>query len=124
MPLLTTDLWFHDWYFNILPETTREKAQQHIKEVFQDIQNLYLDPETAQYYIPMGYKMSCLMMGTLPALTYMTELRSTTYVHATLRKIAIEMWESLESFGIKMFLDKNDEMLDLRRGKQDIQIKQ
>ena len=125
MPLLTTEIGFHEWYLTALPESLQQKAQDHLNEVSDIITSFQgLSIEEKQYYTPMGYSMSCHIMGTLPALSYLTELRSTTYVHATLRKVAIEMWEYLEKeVGIKLYLDKNPEMLDLRRWKQDIKLK-
>ena len=125
MPLLTTEIGFHAWYIDALPESLRDEAQTHLKNISTAITYLScLSPEDKQYYTPMWYSMSCHIMGTLPALSYLTELRSTTYVHATLRKVALEMWEYLEKeIGIKLYLDKSDEMLDLRRGKQDIKLK-
>ncbi|MDP2669762.1 MAG: hypothetical protein Q8O99_01800 [bacterium] len=56
------------------------------------------------------------MMGTLPALVYLVELRSTTYVHPTLRQVAIKIGEYLEQkHHLKLFLDKSPDLLDLRR---------
>ena len=103
----------------------KEKAKKHLEEVEDILQGFETTPEVLQYYIPMGYKMSCHIMGTLPALTYLCELRSTTYVHPTLRLVAIAMGELIEQeTGIPLFLDKNPELLDLRRGKQDIKLKE
>lgn len=124
MPLLTTEIGFHKWYLKILPETVQEKAKKHLEEVEEILKSFDTSAEILQYYIPMGYKMSCFIMGTLPALTYLCELRSTTYVHPTLRKVAISMGEIIEEeTDIPLFLDKNPELLDLRRGKQDIKLK-
>ena len=124
MPLLTTEIWFHEWYLNILPETLKNKAETHLQEIEKILSHFDASPEIQQYYTPMGYKMSCHIMGTLPALTYLCELRSTTYVHPTLRLVAIEMGELIEQeIWIPLFLDKNPELLDLRRGKQDIKLK-
>lgn len=125
MPLLTTEIGFHKWYLKILPESLKEKAKKHLEEVEDILKSLEASPEVLQYYIPMGYKMSCHIMGTLPALSYVCELRSTTYVHPTLRLVAIAMGELIEKeTGIPLFLDKNPELLDLRRGKQDIKLKE
>lgn len=71
----------------------------------------------------MGFKMSCQIMGTLPALVYLAELRSTTYVHPTLRPIAIHIGQYLEkNHGIKLFLDTSADEFDVRRGKHDIEV--
>jgi len=122
MPLLTSELWFHQWYLNSLDDTLRERAETHIEAIKKSLDTLDTTAEIKQYYTPMWYNMSCEMMGTLPALIYMTELRSSTYVHSTLRQVAIKMWKYIQSLGIKLFLDTKDDEFDTRRGKQDIEI--
>ncbi len=83
-----------------------------------------MDKETKQYYIPMGYLLSCEMMGTLPALVYVSEARSSTYVHPTLRKVAIKLGNYLKKkHGITIFLDESEDEFDTRRWNHDIEIK-
>ncbi len=91
MPLLTTEIGFHEWYLGILPESLQTPAKKHLGEVEKILSCFNTSEEILQYYIPMGYKMSCHIMGTLPSLIYLTEIRSTTYVHPTLRILAIDM---------------------------------
>lgn len=122
MPLLTDELWFHTRYLESLTDDLREKAKSHIQTMQSMIAELDTSPEIKQYYTLMWFNMSCEMMWTLPALIYMTELRSTTYVHSTLRQIAIKMWKYIEDMWIKMFLDTSNDEFDTRRGKQDIEI--
>lgn len=124
MPLLTQTLWFNDRYRASLPPTLQESVDSHLHSIQQDINALKLSPEQEQYYIPMGYNMSCEMMWTLPALIYMCELRSTTYVHPTLRKIAISMGQKIaDTHQVDLFLDTSKDEFDTRRWKQDIEIK-
>lgn len=122
MPLLTSELGFHTRYLESLTPELREQAELHIQSLQEKIASLDTSKEIKQYYTPMWYNMSCEMMGTLPALIYMTELRSTTYVHSTLRQVAIKMWKYIEDLGITMFLDTSNDEFDTRRGKQDIEI--
>jgi len=124
MPLLTTKLWFNKRYLESLPEDAQHLAIQHLQEVEDSLHHLDANPEILQYYTPMWFNLSCQMMGTLPALVYLVELRSTTYVHPTLRQVAIKIGEYLEQkHHLKLFLDKSPDLLDLRRWKHDIEIK-
>jgi len=122
MPLLTTKLWFHNWYLESLSEELKDKAVSHIRDTKKRIDALDISDQLKQYYTPMWYMMSCEMMWTLPALIYMTELRSTTYVHSTLRQVAIKMWKYIQNLWIKLFLDTSTDEFDTRRGKQDIEL--
>jgi len=57
-------------------------------------------------------------------LVYLIELRSTRFVHPTLRKIAHQMWNILkEKHNIKLFLDESWIEFDSKRWEQDIVIK-
>jgi len=124
MPLLTTELWFNERYLSSLSPELVEKATTYLAEIEKDITELDLSKEIAQYYTPMGYNISCEVMWTLPALVYLAELRSSTYVHATLRKIAIELGRYIENkHGIKLFLDTQPDQFDTRRWHHDIGLK-
>ncbi len=124
MPLLTEKLWFSERYINSLPIDRQKKAYEHLESIKQQIEVLNLDDTIKQYYLPMGYNLCCEIMGTLPSLVYLIELRSTTYVHPTLRKIAIQMGEYIErTHNIKLYFDKSDDEFDTRRGKHDIEMK-
>jgi len=124
MPLLTMDLWFHDRYMNSLSPELQEKAQTYFQEIAQKLLTLNCSKEDLQYYIPMWFKISNQMMGTLPALTYMAELRSTTYVHPTLRETAISLWKYIsDTHNIRTFIDNSPDSFDTRRWNHDIEIK-
>jgi len=124
MPLLTDKQWFNEFYLQNLPEELQEKAVKHLEDIKQKIDNLNLSEEVRQYYIPMWYNISNEISGTLPALVYLIELRSTRFVHPTLRKIVHQMWKKLkEKYNIKLFLDESWIEFDSKRWEQDIVIK-
>lgn len=124
MPLLTSELGFHEWYLSELPEQLRTTAAQLLEEQLKRIDALDCTPEERQYYLPMGYKTSNVFSGDLPAIAYMTELRATRFVHPTLRARAAEMAHSLaETFkdeGLVMHLDDEMDRFDVKRGEHDI----
>ncbi len=127
MPLLTMDLGFEDWYMSELPETVRKNARKMLKEHKKTLKGLGASPEELQYYIPMGYKVANLVTGTLPAWVYTAELRSSSSVHPTLRRIALQVLEQIEEkmkpYGLKTFPDKSTHPFETERGKHDIELK-
>lgn len=124
MPLLTNELWFNEWYFEQLPLDLVEKAKNHLSEINKMISELNLSKEDSQYYIPMWYNISNEISWTLPSIIYMIELRSTQYVHPTLRVIAQKIWEYIEkNHDIKLFVEKSDYDFDINRWKHDIVLK-
>ena len=124
MPLLTDDLWFNEWYFSQLPENILEKTQKHLEELKNLTNKLNLTKEERQYYIPMWYNISNQISWTLPAMIYMLELRSTQFVHPTLRIIAQEIGKYIEEkHNIKLFVEHTNYDFDVNRGKHDIIMK-
>jgi len=124
MPLHTDKIWFNSFYIEQLPQELQEKAINHLKEIKEKTDKLNISELERQYYIPMGYNMTNEIVGTLPALVYLIELRSTRFVHPTLRKIAHMMGDYLEKeHNIKLYLDKDEVDFDIRRWNQTIEIK-
>jgi thymidylate synthase ThyX len=127
MPLLTMDHGFESWYSEELSDELRNKARKLIKEQGESIRSLNVTKEIAQYYIPMGYRVPNRITGDLPALIYLTELRSTRFVHPTLQKRAIQManimLNKFAKFGLVIHFDNEIGRFDAARGKQDIFIK-
>ena len=124
MPLHTDKIWFNSFYIEQLPANLQEKAVEHLQSIKQKTDKLWVSETERQYYIPMWYNMTNEIVGTLPALVYLIELRSTRFVHPTLRKIAHMMGDYLEkSHNIKVFLDKSEVDFDIRRWNQTIEIK-
>lgn len=127
MPLLTTEIGFESWYLNELPPHIARKAQKLLTTQEKAISTLPSTPEMHQYYIAMGYKTANRIIGDLGGLTYLVELRSTRFVHPTLRKRAIQMAQYLlktyKKCGLVLHLDTEPHEFDVRRGAHDIEIK-
>ncbi len=127
MPLLTTRFGFNDWYLDQLPADLKLKAKKLIQEQKLAISKLEAKSSNleAQYYIAMGFNVSCRVSYGLPATVYVTELRSGKMVHPTLRRVAHQMDKFLRrKFPmLKLHSDLDPDDWDVRRGKQDIQEK-
>lgn len=125
MPLLTTDFGFQEWYLEQLPDDLRTEAKKLIAEQTESIKKLKVSPEDTQYYVAMGFNVTCKVSYGLPATIYTMELRSGRLVHPTLRKVALKMYEYLKKEFPEMALhaDLNLDDWDIRRGLHDIKEK-
>jgi thymidylate synthase ThyX len=127
MPLLTTEYGFGTWYLDEMPEGLRAEAREEIVRLTSEIAGLKQAPEVAQYYTPIGFLTANRITGSLPALTYLLELRSGSTVHPTLRVLAQKMArlieEKLADTGLVMHIDHSDTRFDAKRGTQDIIMK-
>ena len=124
MPLHTDKIWFNSFYIEQLPVELQQKAIDHLQSIKQKTDKLWVDEILRQYYIPMWYNMTNEIVWTLPALVYLIELRSTRFVHPTLRKIAHLMGNYLkDKYNIKLFLDDENISFDVKRWNQTIEIK-
>jgi thymidylate synthase ThyX len=124
MPLLTDELGFNQRYLSQLPESLQQKALTYLATLKQKIADLGISKETQQYYLPMGYNVACELMGTLPSLVYVCEMRTSQTVHPTLRKVAQKMSQYLiDKHQIKLFVDMSEYAFDIKRGQQDIVLK-
>ena len=125
MPLLTTKIGFNEWYLSQLPENLRVKAEELISNQIELISNLDISSEEKQYYIALGFNVSCRVSYGLPAAIYVTELRAGKTVHPSLRKVAHKMHEALLEIYPEMNLHSDLDLDDwtIRRGTQDIQEK-
>lgn len=127
MPLVTEKHGFEEWYLEELPKELKKEAKELIKIQEKRIKLLKLDKETKQYYIAMGYRLPNRLTGSLPHLVYLAELRSTRFVHPTLRKRAIQICQFLQKefgrYGLKMQMDPEPNRFDIKRGEHDIIIK-
>lgn len=125
MPLLTSDIGFHPWYLEQLPEKLRKEAEEMIASQVKVTDALKSDQFIKQYYLPMGYQISCLLGGDLPALTYLVELRASSKVHPTLAFQAEAMAKLLEEnfsdLGLKIHLGTVAGQFDIRRGEDTIE---
>ncbi|HEX8946759.1 MAG TPA: FAD-dependent thymidylate synthase [Candidatus Paceibacterota bacterium] len=124
MPLLTADHGFEPWYLGELPADLRKRAEAMLAAHVESVKKLGIDKETAQYYLPMGFRTAVRLTGDLRALTYLVELRATRFVHPTLRARARQMASALtERFGkdgLVLHLDTDPDRFDVRRGEHDI----
>lgn len=125
MPLLTTQFGFNEWYLAQLPEAVRREALKLTKEQIVSIKKLKCSPEEKQYYIAMGFNVTCRVSYGLPASLYVAELRSGVMVHPTLRLVAHKMYDSLVNMfpGLVVYPDLDKDDWDIRRGLQDIKEK-
>ncbi|HVZ76218.1 MAG TPA: FAD-dependent thymidylate synthase [Candidatus Paceibacterota bacterium] len=124
MPLLTDKHGFEEWYLAQLPEGLRKEAVLFLARYSNGLGKLGLSPLLEQYYVPMGYRVTCRATGDLPALAFVVELRSGITVHPTLRVVAQDigglMLEQLEGTGFKLHLDTSPDAFNMKRGTQDI----
>lgn len=122
MPLLTTKRGFHPWYLEQLPVKFREEILDEIQSLEKRINNLDCNNVDRQYYIGMGYQVALEVTCNLPALTYISELRSGQTVHPTLRPIAQEFARIYKKVLPEAVIhnDENPDQWSLKRGTQDI----
>lgn len=122
MPLLTTYFGFHEWYLKELSPASRLKAEALITEQINRLNDLSVDPTALQYYIPLGFLVSCRTTYGLPQMAYVIDLRTDKTVHPTYRAVAQEMAESVRKHfpTVKLHDDRDESNWDVRRGKQDI----
>lgn len=125
MPLLTTKYGFNSWYLEQLPENVRKEAKALIKEQIAAIKMLKASKEETQYYIAMGFNVTCRVSYGLPATMYVVELRTGRMVHPTLRAVAHKMYNALLKMfpGIIVRADLSPDDWDVRRGLQTIKEK-
>ena len=125
MPLVTTSCGFNDWYLNQLPDDLRLQAFDLIKKQSVAIETLPTTVEIKQYYVAMGFNVSCKVTYGLPATVYTVELRSGKLVHPSLRRVAHQMHYGLKALFPDLVLhsDLEPDDWDVRRGLQDIKEK-
>lgn len=124
MPLLTSELGFHVWYFDQLPDELREKAGVFIRQQLAELDELgaSLSIEERQYYLPIGMNVACEIMYDLPQMVYVAELRSSQTVHPTLRSVAQRLAALLRSGhpNLALYADMAESEFCIHRGDQDI----
>lgn len=125
MPLLTTKFGFNDWYLNQLPKDLRKEAEKLIKEQTIAVKKLKTSPAILQYYLAMGFNVTCKVSYGLPAAVYVMELRSGKMVHPTLRRVARKMVDKMAKMlpEVLIHADRSLDDWDVRRGLQTIKEK-
>jgi len=127
IPVLSNEHGFHPWYLSQLDTRTREEAEVLLKNQFTLINELQVKGKISsfdlQYYFPMGCNVNCELTYSLPEMVYVTELRSSSTVHPTLRKIAHSMHEVLSENHpkLKLYTDTSLDIWDIKRGSQYIE---
>lgn len=124
MPLLTSELGFNEWYVENLPEEIKEKLPEHLDRINRGIENLGVSREDTQYLLPIGYNTTNRFTGDLPGIVYMVELRASRFVHPTLQKVAYHIGNEIKTkLGIPLYMDNELGRFDIKRGEQDIVLK-
>lgn len=126
IPLLNDALGFHDWYLDQLTPALRSQARALIDYQLREIEKLAKEAKVGeadlQYYFPLGMNVKCEIDYDLPQMVYVTELRSGTTVHATLRKVTHDMHAALvkEHPNLKLYTSLEPDQWDIKRGEHDI----
>jgi len=124
MPLLTSEIGFHDWYLDELTEDLRTEALELIDELGKAANEITDDVALRQYYLPMGFKISNLIAGDLPAWVYLVELRASSLVHPTLavqaEKMADILRETYKDIDLAIHISSEAGRFDVKRGEADI----
>jgi hypothetical protein len=118
-PIATTLLGPEEWYLEQLVEELQDEARQLLAEAKEVCEAF--SPVDAQYVIPMAYKVNFRMRGSWDKFDYITELRTKTTVHPTLRrKMAIVAKELNALHPMQLRFTDSEDVFDVRRGKQTI----
>ncbi len=123
MPLLTTEMGFEKWYLEQLPEEVKTTALTLLSNIESELFKLgqEIPRSLLQYYIPIGYRVQCMLICDYRELVYISELRTSKSVHPTLRKVAHKMAECAKNMYLcPIHSDMDEEDFTVSRGKQDI----
>jgi thymidylate synthase ThyX len=122
IPLLTGERGFHEWYLDELPDALRASAKALVDEQYAAIAALDARAEDKQYLYPLGAKVRCQTVYTLPQMIYVIELRSQNTVHSTLRDVM--HWMHFEMVDrhprLTLHTDLAASKFDTKRGTQTI----
>ncbi|MBF0247291.1 MAG: FAD-dependent thymidylate synthase [Alphaproteobacteria bacterium] len=122
IPLLTGERGFHNWYLDQLPDALRERGAALVAAQYAAIDALDAAAEDKQYYYPLGAKVRCQTVYTLPQMIYVIELRSQNTVHSTLRDVMHRMHGEMTRLHPRLTLhtDLEPSTFDVKRGQQTI----
>jgi len=127
IPVLGLNKGFNSWYLTQIPDGMRRDVDKLLEEQYARIASLKeknnLSDTDLQYFLPLGANVSCELVYDLPEMVYVTELRSSSTVHPTLRNIAHKMHHVLKKNhpALKLYTDMENDVFDIRRGLQDIE---
>ncbi|MBL4614961.1 MAG: FAD-dependent thymidylate synthase [Magnetovibrio sp.] len=122
IPLLNGERGFHDWYLNELPDGLRAQASALVEAQYSAIDTLDASAHDKQYLYPLGAKVRCQTVYTLPQMIYVIELRSQNTVHSTLRDIMHWMHHEMvkQHPHLTLHTDLETSKFDVKRGTQTI----
>jgi thymidylate synthase ThyX len=119
-PIATTVLGVEQWYIEQLDESLKEEAVALLEEA-KEVSGAFERAVDAQYIVPMAYQVNFRMRGNWDKFDYITELRTKTTVHPTLRrKMAIVAKELNALHPMQLRFIDSEDVFDVRRGKQTI----
>lgn len=119
-PIATAALGVEQWYIEQLDESLKEEAIALLEEAKQ-VSAAFERAVDAQYIVPMAYQVNFRMRGNWDKFDYITELRTKTTVHPTLRrKMAIVAKELNALHPMQLRFTDSEDVFDVRRGKQTI----
>lgn len=120
IPILTCSYGFEEWYLENLAPELHEPSNDLLEELFGFIDEAEKQgsPYTAQYLIPMGYKVPNTLDMSIPQAVYMAELRSNGGVHPTARRVGTALADFLEECYpfIAIYPDRSESQWDIKRG--------
>lgn len=125
-PLLTMNIGFHPWYLAqvdryILDDAyTVRDALAVLGDFSEEIRGIDCTEIDRQYFIPIGYVVKSHLVMPVPSAVYVSEIRSQSTVHPTLRSEAIELGCYLNNHGIRIHLPEGIGSDYARRARQDI----
>lgn len=140
MPMIDNESGFHDWYFNMMPETSHAAIEDLFVGISQFLEKVSPLPnmvESAtdnnynlmcsvkfnnQYLLPMGTNVDVDLVYDYKQLVYVTELRTQQTVHPTLRAFAQKMVTAMEDsqYYTNIHANMSPDVFDIKRGTQDI----
>jgi thymidylate synthase ThyX len=119
-PIATVRLGVEQWYIEQLDESLKDEAVALLEEAKQ-VSAAFERVVDAQYIVPMAYQVNFRMRGNWDKFDYITELRTKTTVHPTLRrKMAIVAKELNALHPMQLRFTDSEDVFDVRRGKQTI----
>lgn len=127
LPILTREYGFNSWYLSQLPGKLRAEADALLEEQLDLINRIEeaheLSAHDLQYFLPMGFNILCELVYDLPEMVYVAELRSSSTVHPTLRKVALKIRDTIRNQhpALRLYTDDSEDVFDVRRGRQDIE---
>lgn len=119
-PIATTRLGVEQWYIEQLDESLKKEAIALLEEA-KEVSGAFERAVDAQYIVPMAYQVNFRMRGNWDKFDYITELRTKTTVHPTLRRKMVIVAKELNAMHpMQLRFTDSEDVFDVRRGKQTI----